>query len=1538
MKTKNRDGRFSVLFSLLAALGLVTSRVEVAWPQIVPDNTLGAERSVVNPDASVRGLPAELVVGGASRSANLFHSFDDFNVKALQRVYFANPAGIENILTRVTGSSRSDILGTLGVDGGANLFLLNPHGILFGPNARLDVAGSFVASTANSFVFPDSSKFSATNPQAPPLLTVNLTPGVQYGAISPRSTIASAGNLAAGKDLTLVADHLDLQGQIYAGGNATLRAMDSLSIRDSAAVPFVVAAQGNLLVQGDRSVEIAAFHHADSGFFARENLVLRSASPIQGDARYSAGGDFHIQRLNGEAGDLNSPHDPIILAAGNVVLGDYTGASLHILAGGSVTVGDITIIAPDSLANTINPGNTTLFNGVDTIGSLASFALSDGTPIAVNGSSQTTVDIRAGVDWTTFAGGAPTAGPVLGIVVPPPTFPGTVTAADISVGSIQGGIFSPSLNAVLLTNQYRPNPALSGDIMLDANASGSSIRANSRGFSVGSQGTSAMIDSQGSITLDGKVDGSSQFSNGGNVTLLAGGDITLNPDSANESVLSQAFRGLGGTIVLKSQGTIAINGGKISNSSILAPSGTAGGITLDAQSVQLRAGAELMTTIGTLPGNEANAGAILVTARERVALATGSQILSNTSSGAGNGGDISIVSPIISLIRASSLNSSSSGEGNAGKILLLAHSQLRFDEGSGVFSSTTADGQGGNIRIVAGSLSMTNGSKLESTTGGRGNAGNIFIDVAGEVAVESASDIFIGVRGGAEGNGGNIDIQAGSFSLARDAQLNADTMGRGQAGNIFVRADKLLLLDDRASITASTSGQSDAGEVTLQAGELISILNDSQILTMVEAGAAGNAQQIRFQAPNLVLDNQALISAATFGTGDAGRITVQDAEVVSLANNSTISTAIAASAIASQPSNIEVQTRNLFLSDGSAIAASTSGQGNSGNIFVRNAEIVSLFNSNILTAVESGAVGQGGIVDIQTRRLSVADRSQIRADTSGQGNAGNIFLHAANFDLRSDSTISTAVNAKAVGQGGTIDLNADFLALDNARILSNTLGQGDAGKIVLQAVRADLRAGSAISSAVNAGALGQGGTVDLTADFLNLNQARILSSTEGQGDAGRINLGAAQSIVLANDSTIASTAGTGISGNGGSIALQAPVLLLLDGSQISVSTEGLSDSNAGQISLQGDRVALQDGSQLAATTAGGISGGIGVNARILEIFSGGQIRTTTSGNSAAGDIVLQVLDSITLDGDDSGLFANTVSGSSGVGGSIFIDPRMMAIRNGAGIVVDSQGSGTGGNIQLQAGSLTLDDRARISAITASSQGGNIDLLIDGILLLRRNSSISATAGIAGAGGDGGNIDIRALFVVAPQTENSDIKANAFAGRGGNISFTTNGIFGLQFRQQLTPFSDITVSSQLGVDGTVVFNTPAVDPSRGLADFPNFVEPTPIIATGCSSGETGTGNFAIAGQGGVPQNSMDDVFINPSLPEGIWTSSSGEVDRHQETVSEPSTNRHPASNRRPAQGMVLDANGNLLLTAARRPYPGAFFNQLSCQNYQVARQP
>ena len=150
--------------------------------QIIPDQSLGNESSVVTPNVNLKNAIADYIEGGAVRGNNLFHSFSEFNVLEQGRVYFASPSSIENILTRVTGNNLSDISGTLGVNGSANLFLLNPQGIIFGQNSQLDITGSFLATTADSYVFKNGFSYSASNPDAPPLLTVNIPVGLQFGS------------------------------------------------------------------------------------------------------------------------------------------------------------------------------------------------------------------------------------------------------------------------------------------------------------------------------------------------------------------------------------------------------------------------------------------------------------------------------------------------------------------------------------------------------------------------------------------------------------------------------------------------------------------------------------------------------------------------------------------------------------------------------------------------------------------------------------------------------------------------------------------------------------------------------------------------------------------------------------------------------------------------------------------------------------------------------------------------------------------------------------------------------------------------------------------------------------------------------------------------------------------------------------------------------------------------------------------------------------------------------------------------------------
>jgi large exoprotein involved in heme utilization and adhesion len=274
--------------------------------------------------------------------------------------------------------------------------------------------------------------------------------------------------------------------------------------------------------------------------------------------------------------------------------------------------------------------------------------------------------------------------------------------------------------------------------------------------------------------------------------------------------------------------------------------------------------------------------------------------------------------------------------------------------------------------------------------------------------------------------------------------------------------------------------------------------------------------------------------------------------------------------------------------------------------------------------------------------------------------------------------------------------------------------------------------------------------------------------------------------------------------------------------------------------------------------------------------------------------------------------ANTDPNSTDNGGNIFISSSRRIVLDGASIAVDSKGTGKGGTIQIQADSMTLTNGASISAETTSNTGGNINLQVQDLLLMRHRSRISTTAGTAKAGGDGGNIAIDANFIVAVPQENSDITANAFTGRGGNINITTQGIYGIEFRLKETPLSDITASSQFGVNGVVSINTPDVDPSQGLANLPD--EPVNVeVAQGCQTGgKQASIGFFNTGRGGLAPNPYE-----PISSSNIWEDVLPPTHRTASSAGTASASASPATPPHKiveAQGWLINEKGEVVLVA------------------------
>ncbi len=121
------------------------------------------------------------ITGGIQSGNNLFHSFEQFSLSTDTAASFNNALEITNIFSRITGGAVSEIDGLIQTQGNANLFLLNPAGVIFGANAQLDIGGSFMVSTGDRLIFADGVEFAAVNPEDKPLLTVSSPIGLQYG-------------------------------------------------------------------------------------------------------------------------------------------------------------------------------------------------------------------------------------------------------------------------------------------------------------------------------------------------------------------------------------------------------------------------------------------------------------------------------------------------------------------------------------------------------------------------------------------------------------------------------------------------------------------------------------------------------------------------------------------------------------------------------------------------------------------------------------------------------------------------------------------------------------------------------------------------------------------------------------------------------------------------------------------------------------------------------------------------------------------------------------------------------------------------------------------------------------------------------------------------------------------------------------------------------------------------------------------------------------------------------------------------------------
>ncbi|MBD2341179.1 S-layer family protein [Calothrix sp. FACHB-156] len=483
-------------------------------------------------------------------------------------------------------------------------------------------------------------------------------------------------------------------------------------------------------------------------------------------------------------------------------------------------------------------------------------------------------------------------------------------------------------------------------------------------------------------------------------------------------------------------------------------------------------------------------------------------------------------------------------------------------------------------------------------------------------------------------------------------------------------------------------------------------------------------------------------------------------------------------------------------------------------------------------ALANASGTSGGSIHLQGRNISVNEGSVVLLTNQGNQGSGDITVNASeSLEMRgvgnSGFSQSLLVTNGITGTGGNIAIAAPQLILqDGGKITTHTYGSGMGGNISVVADAIQLTGFSSLQPTAT--------------------RSEILSEARNTGQGGNIQVITQQLRTKTGGSLIATSYGAGVTGN---VMVNATKFIEMAGEnpfafQSSfLGTLSFNRGDVGQVTVNTPRLSVLDGAVVGTSTLGKGNAGIArINVSEQIIVNGMGVASGKSSYITASAPILPLPFQKAF-----GLSALPTGNS----GDLIINTPRLEITDGGLVRVNHQGVGNAGNLYINADMIALDRSGTISASTNSGTGGAINLQSNA-LILRHGSNIIATAGNAG---NGGNITVNSPIILG--LENSDIVANAFQGQGGNISITSQGIFGLKYRNQLTSDNDITASSQFGVNGTVDINNFGVDPNSGLVELPaNVTDSSQQIATGCA-GNIGS-SFVSTGRGGVPQNPLQEV--------------------------------------------------------------------------------
>ncbi|MDF5738721.1 MULTISPECIES: S-layer family protein [unclassified Nostoc] len=700
--------------------------------QVTPDGTLNTNVSQTGNNFTI--------TNGNRVGNNLFHSFSQFSVPSNGSAFFNNAADVQNIFSRVTGGSVSQIDGLIRANGSANLFLVNPSGIIFGANAQLNIGGSFIGTTANSITFADGVELSAINSQSAPLLSINVPLGLQMGSNPAPINIQGTGHtltlnnsrtpinrtpsptqlrVQPEKTLALVGGTLNLHG-------ATLTAeqgrIELGSLGEAGLVSLVPTTQGYTLVYGNGQN------------FGNIQLAQKSLLDVSG----VNAGSVQVQGKHIQVTDSS-----LVLAQN---LGNFPGGNLHLQASAGIDVtGTLSGIRSETL-------------GIGTSGNISVI-----TP---------RFSLQQGAALNNITFGTATSGNI---------------QVDASVLEISG--FSPisSTGSVINTSTFGSGSAgnvlVNGDSLLVSNGAG--LSSISRG-----SGDSGQVVIH---NMDTTVSGSNSAPMGtriGSTTFSTGNAKTITLDTARlylrdgGAITTSSFSaGHGGDLRINATESIQIIGSNnVINNSGIPNSGITSSVLSLSPTLQQRFDVLYSTSTG-------HAGTVRITTPNL--MLTDGGAVSVTNDGSGNGGSLKITANTIRLDRQGSIQAQTQS-GNGGNITLEVGKLLVLRHQSAIAATAGGNGNGGNININAPIIVGLENSDIIANAF-NGNGGNINITTQGVFGLKlgdrltresdiSASSQF-GVSGTVQVNTIGIAPNSGLVELPANVTDPSQQIATGCAGS-----------------------------------------------------------------------------------------------------------------------------------------------------------------------------------------------------------------------------------------------------------------------------------------------------------------------------------------------------------------------------------------------------------------------------------------------------------------------------------------------------------------------------------------------------------------------------------------------------------------------------------------------------------------------------------------------------------------------------------------------------------------------------------